>query len=1836
LELIETDLTYSGLGIQWGQTRSYSNIYNLGFNGPTGINWFVEQIPYLQPVGGLIPGTIYVVGLATARKAYIRDGLTNNYLPMFYQQDTLTYDPAANQYILTNAQTGSQQWFYAFDAGSKAGKLRALIDPAGDIVPASYDSQGRMVSIARVYNNQQTGFYYTYVDSTSAQLAAVTLQLNGVDQRRVAYTYYGSGDPNGLPSDLQSATVQQWNTSTSTWDTIRTSYYRYYITDNAYGFQHGLKYVLTGASYDNMVADGFTPSTSTDAQLSEYADNYFEYDSSNRVTLEVTNGDAYSSAFVYYNNGIGTPDFNQWVTKTTETLTDGSQNIVYCNTYGQWLFKIYQSGGSKWYQWTQYDNNGRTLQEANSSAIANYSESNPSLAILNTNSGLITLTSYYAGGNPYNQPIGYKESESVQQGSAGTPVLLKKWTYIGQTLGNQTVYQTATETIYQSSTGTLSPAQTRYSYLWYSGTFRIQQQTTIWPTITTNQNGSGTSNSQTVVYDLFGNKTWLRNERGFLTNYTSDPISGGLTQQIQDVNTSILPAPNGWTTPAGGGLHLITDYTVDVFGRQTQSLGPVHTIDLNGTATSIRRAQWTIYQDAQHEIWTGNGYATGSSPSYIYTLINPVNIEQRDASDREIGEIQATRASSSGQLLPTDSFPQNSWTKWNATNYDLNGRLTWLRTYFLIPSSGSGTVGTNFEETDFAYDSMGRAIKNVTPAGTIARSVLNPKGWVVSGWVGTNDNGATPSDPTGDGAPGNNMVQITGNVYDGGSAGGDGILTQQTLFASASDTRMTSFGYDFRNRKIWADGEIDFYQTYTYDNLDRLIQTDNYNTSASGHLVSRSATAYDNLGRIYQKQQYAVDPATGTIGNVLTQNLWYDATGNVILNQPLKGRGFVKSSYDSLNRQVGSYQACNSTPQTYSTAGTVNADTVLEQTIITYDAASNLIFQVASQRDHNASGIGVLNGPNGSQPQARVSYTSSYPDPLGRIITQANYGTNAGYAVTPSAVAPAPSDTILVSYTNYDNAGNLVGGTDAQGMVTQLGYDNAGRVTQKVENYQGSGSGPAINKTTLLTYYAGKKLATLTLNNSITGNQTTRWVYGSTLADSGVASGDLLSAKIYPDSTSGSDQILYGYNRLGQLSEQTDQNGTVREFNYDKLGRLSDDMATTLGAGVDNTIQRISRTYEVRGMLQNITSYDDPVPGSGNVVNEAQMVYDDFQQILIDFQSHDGAVDPESTPTVDYTYADGSNNTIRLTGLTYPNGRVLNYGYGATNSIDDLFDRVANIDDGATPIVAYTKLGIDRTVLVQYPEPSIAMTYIKLAGEANGDGGDQYTGLDRFNRIDDIRWINNSNADINRYKYGFDRAGNRLWRQNVIVSGLDEQYVYDGLYQVSQRLVGTLAAGSIIGVPSEEENFTYDPSGNWPGYVVRNNGSVTLNQGRTHQLANQISSISSSSSTVGYDADGNMTTMPQVDNWGTAQTLAYDAWNRLVTVKQDTKILGTYQYDGLNRRIWKQTLENCSPVIQDFYYSKLWQVLEERIDNNATANNQYVWGTRYEDDLVLRDNFGAFSGRLYALADYFQPTAIADAAGVVQERYVYSAFGSVLYYDGQYDPISSSNYDWTYLYGSYQLDLETNLYQVRNRYYHTALGRWLTRDSLTNAEVSEGPNLYWYVQNNAINFIDATGLCCEAEQAKYNSALSALQNAQTLLSSKSDKLMSAILQRNRDQDNLQDALSGRGSTAGGTLGACLALFSCVGAATVVLGIVCAGAVVACGSSVAGANSLGNTIKRLQQVVNQDELLVQRATEEYMQAQDQVDQAQAAVSQADADLYYCQLKNADTKPGCPCK
>jgi RHS repeat-associated protein len=201
---------------------------------------------------------------------------------------------------------------------------------------------------------------------------------------------------------------------------------------------------------------------------------------------------------------------------------------------------------------------------------------------------------------------------------------------------------------------------------------------------------------------------------------------------------------------------------------------------------------------------------------------------------------------------------------------------------------------------------------------------------------------------------------------------------------------------------------------------------------------------------------------------------------------------------------------------------------------------------------------------------------------------------------------------------------------------------------------------------------------------------------------------------------------------------------------------------------------------------------------------------------------------------------------------------------------------------------------------------------------------------------------------------------------------------------------------------------------------------------------------------------------------GNSFDLKWDAWNRLIEVKNTGgSVVATYGYDGAHRRVTKVAGGNT----RHYYYSDQWQVLEERLDSASTADKRFVWGVRAVDDLVLR-NHG--STRHYALSDAMgSVTAIVNTSGTVQERYGYDGFGQPRYMNASFGSRSSSSYTWETLFDGYRYDPESGLYQVRYRYLHPRLGRWVSRDPI---QEHKGVNLYAFVKNGPLSFLDPSGL----------------------------------------------------------------------------------------------------------------------------------------------------------------
>ena len=113
---------------------------------------------------------------------------------------------------------------------------------------------------------------------------------------------------------------------------------------------------------------------------------------------------------------------------------------------------------------------------------------------------------------------------------------------------------------------------------------------------------------------------------------------------------------------------------------------------------------------------------------------------------------------------------------------------------------------------------------------------------------------------------------------------------------------------------------------------------------------------------------------------------------------------------------------------------------------------------------------------------------------------------------------------------------------------------------------------------------------------------------------------------------------------------------------------------------------------------------------------------------------------------------------------------------------------------------------------------------------------------------------------------------------------------------------------------------------------------------------------------------------------------------------------------------------------------------------------------------------------------YGNITGLTDPDGEILERYEYSPYGKVKILDKagniKYnqttgEPMKVSEYKNPYLFQSRRLDSWSGHYYFRNRYYDPDTGRFLTRDPARDDSLG---NLYAFVNNNPVNYVDPWGL----------------------------------------------------------------------------------------------------------------------------------------------------------------
>ncbi len=530
----------------------------------------------------------------------------------------------------------------------------------------------------------------------------------------------------------------------------------------------------------------------------------------------------------------------------------------------------------------------------------------------------------------------------------------------------------------------------------------------------------------------------------------------------------------------------------------------------------------------------------------------------------------------------------------------------------------------------------------------------------------------------------------------------------------------------------------------------------------------------------------------------------------------------------------------------------------------------------------------------------------------------------------------------------------------------------------------------------------------------------------------------------YSENPTGGKETEYEYTPQGFVSKITDPMGNSEHYLYDLQGNVAD---KTDRNGINSYY-----SYDIFGMTTETvdnepTIYYNYVPGmSMNVIEQGNKQY---------FQYHDGKkrIESESYGNIynTYTYDDNSN----ITGISISVGDEtynLSYSYDTANKLTSM------TEGGDTYSYSYSpERDLNWITSDEYNSYFNAFAGV-LYQKRNYGPNDTGAGLNY-----DSEYVTNT-----EYTYTADGNITREIRTN----GTTIDYTYDKM----GRLVLENSYDGIYYWYS----YTYDASGNRASMTAWGIEDDTYTENYTYDANNRMTSKTKTAgetvttTTYTYDNNGNLLTEQTGED---IKQYTYDKKNRLIGYTAGG-VTASYTYSLTGKR------ESKTVNGETIYYAWLGDNLIAEYNEDGVTK-KYV----YDQTGILKAyTSDTANPELYYLKDgHGNAETLLKPDGTVYEDYQYTAFGTTL---------ENSTIDNPFRYCGEYYDTETGLTYLRNRYYSSEVGRFITEDPHwninnmiygdkeyqegeiripdTNAIIQSG-NLYPYCMNNPVMYRDPNG-----------------------------------------------------------------------------------------------------------------------------------------------------------------
>ncbi|WP_027399773.1 RHS repeat-associated core domain-containing protein [Anaerovorax odorimutans] len=496
----------------------------------------------------------------------------------------------------------------------------------------------------------------------------------------------------------------------------------------------------------------------------------------------------------------------------------------------------------------------------------------------------------------------------------------------------------------------------------------------------------------------------------------------------------------------------------------------------------------------------------------------------------------------------------------------------------------------------------------------------------------------------------------------------------------------------------------------------------------------------------------------------------------------------------------------------------------------------------------------------------------------------------------------------------------------------------------------------------------------------------------------------------------------YEYDYAGNLIKTVDGNNNTTEYVYNSLNMLKEIKDPNNG--------KITYKYDKEGRIakqidrkgQNIINRYN---SDNNIVQKQIQGTDEIEKYLYNL---DGTVLAAINNTQVDTFEYNKNGQIVK---KYKNGEMtLNYGYnmnGNKKSISNNFEEKVGYE--------YDSIGRLNKVLYndeQKAKYNYNADYTVCKIEYDSGITVDYS----YSKDKDVQSIIARNSQGNIITQSNYQYNNNASVISQTIDGETTTYGYDKL----DRLKDIYYPKNIT------EKYTYDNVGN---RIQKNyRGQITA---YTYDSNNKLqqSSINGQATVYNFDLNGNLI---EEKIGSEATTYKYDGFNRLTEVTLPDESFQINKYNALGLRT--ETIENAKTT--GYIYDGINVIMETDSAGQKVATN--IRG------LELISQINNENKQKYYLSNaHGDILDVINRQGDILNNYKYDPFGNIT---EQMETLPNR-----YKYAGEQYDEVTGKYYLRARHYDPQVGRFIQEDTYRG----DGLNLYTYVANNPLKYVDPSG-----------------------------------------------------------------------------------------------------------------------------------------------------------------